>query len=100
MDKTTATLIGLGILALAFIAFFYVFRHKGKGEISGPLGLKLKVEGSNEPASQPGVNIKDAEAGGNLRARDTTGRGVDLEKVKAKGDIEATSSGGDLPPKK
>jgi hypothetical protein len=100
MDKTTAALIGLGILALVFIAFFAVFRNKGKGKIKGPFGMGLEVEGSNEPASQSGVKIKDANAGENVRAKDSTGRGVDLEKIKAKGDIEATSSSGDPPPKK
>jgi hypothetical protein len=99
MDTTTAVLIGLGIIALVFIAFFAVFRKKGKGEIKGPFGLGLKVEGGNESASPAGVKIKDADAGGNVLAKDSTGQGVDLERIKAKGDIEATSASRESPPK-
>lgn len=97
MDKTTAVLIGLGILALLAIAFFAVFRGKGKLSVKSPLG-SLKAEGENPPppATVPGgVKIKDAEAGRNIRAQSQGAGGVDLEKVKAKGDITATSSSGD-----
>ena len=38
MDTTTATLIGLGILALVVIAFLAVFRRKGKFSIKTKLG--------------------------------------------------------------
>ena len=98
MDKTTALVIGFGILALAFIAFFAVFRSKGKGKIKGPFGMGMEVEGSNETRSSPGVQIKNASAGGNLRATDATGRGVNAKNVNAQGDVEISSSGG-LPPK-
>ena len=101
MDKTTAALIALGILALVFIAFFAVFRSKGKGKIKGPFGTSLEVEGANEPAAQPGVRVKDAQAGGNIRAQDSAGHGVDAEKLKAKGDIDLSTSGpGGTPPPK
>jgi hypothetical protein len=99
MDKTTALLIGLGILALLAIAFFAVFRGKGKLNVKSPLG-SLKAEGENPPppATVPGgVKIKDAEAGRNIRAQSQGAGGVDLEKVKAKGDITATSSSTDQP---
>jgi hypothetical protein len=99
MDKTTALLIGLGILALLAIAFFAVFRGKGKLSVKSPLG-NLNAEGKNPPlpAMVPGgVKIKDAEAGRNIRAQSQGAGGVDLEKVKAKGDITATSSSTDQP---
>jgi hypothetical protein len=100
MDLTTATLIGLGILALLVIAFFAVFRGKGKFQIVTKFG-KLKAEGDNPPptAVAAGVKIKDADAGRNIRAHGAGEGGVDLEKVKAKGDIEATHMPGDSPPK-
>jgi hypothetical protein len=97
MDKTTATLIGFGLLVLAFIAFFAVFRKKGTGEINGPFGMGLKVGGDNEPQSQPGVQLKDAQAGGSIRAADGTGRGLSAEKLKATGDIDVSSSSGPPP---
>jgi hypothetical protein len=92
MDKTTAIVICLGLLVVGFVFFFFVFRSRGKGEIKGPFGLGMKVEGSNEPASQRGVTVKDAEAKGNIRATDATGKGASAEKLKAGGDIEVSSS--------
>jgi hypothetical protein len=100
MNKPTATIICLGILALAFLGFFAVFRKKGKGKIKGPFGMGVEVEGSNEHASRPGVQLKDAQAGGGIRATDNTGQGVVAEKLKAGLDIEISNSGGDAPPKK
>ncbi len=97
MDKTTAVIIALGILALVFIAFFAVFRGKGTGKIKGPFGMGIDVEGANNPDSPVGVRVKDARAGGNLRAQDATGRGVDAQKLRAAGDIELGSSGGGAP---
>ena len=98
MDKTTAVLIGLGILALVFIAFFAVFRNKGKGKIKGPWGMGIEVEGSNQNTPQPGVDVKDAQAGGNIRVSDATGEGAVAQKLKADRDIEISSSPG-APPK-
>ena len=95
MDKTTAIVICLGLIIIAFVAFFLIFRNKGKGEIKGPFGMGMKVEGSNEPTSQPGVSVKDAQTKGNIRAKDETGRGAVAEKLKAGGDIDISSS----PPK-
>jgi membrane-bound ClpP family serine protease len=99
MDKTTAALIGLVILALVFIAFFAVFRNRGKGKIKGPFGMGIDVEGSNESQSKAGVTVEDAQADGSIRAKDGTGQGVAAKKIKAGGDIELTNSPSDLPPK-
>ena len=96
MDKVTAALIALGVLALVLIAFFAVFRSKGRFKAEG-LGVKVQAEGENAPpagagTSAPGVRIKNVEAGGNVRAEDHTGRGVDVEGAKAiRGDVTATS---------
>lgn len=99
MDKTTAIVVGLAILALGFMAFFAVFRSRGKGKIKGPWGMGLDVEGSNE---QPPTRVKGVEAGGNVRVTETGGCGVDASKLKAKGDvgISSSASGGTPPPKK
>jgi hypothetical protein len=99
MDKTTAIVVALGILALVFVGFFAVFRTRGKGKLKGPWGMGLDVEGSNE-AQQ--TRVKDVEAGGNVRVAETGGRGVDASKLKAGGDVDISSSsgGGTSPPKK
>jgi hypothetical protein len=99
MDKTTAIVICFGVLVLAFVSFFLIFRSKGKGGIKGPFGIGMNVEGSNEPVSQPSVIVKDAEAGGSIRVKDDTGKGAAAEKLKAVGDIEISSSHG-TPPKR
>lgn len=84
MDKTTAIIIVLGILALVFIAFFAVFRKSGKGKIKGPFGTGLEVEGSNEPRQ---IRIKEVEAGGNIHIGEHGGRGMDAYKLKAGGHV-------------
>jgi hypothetical protein len=43
------------------------------------------------------VKIKDGEAGGSIRAQSDGPGGVNLEKVKAKGDITAISSPSEKP---
>jgi len=99
---STIVLIALGILALVAIAFFAVFRGKGKVQLKGPGGVSLRAEGANpsQASAVPvGVRIKDAEAGQNVQAHATGSGGVDLEKVKAKGSISASSAPGASPPK-
>lgn len=101
MDKLTASLIGVAILAALILGFFFVFRGKGKFSIRTPFGV-AKAEGENPPppkAVAGGVRIKGAEAGRDLNAQSTGEGGVDLEKVKAKRDIKATHTPGDPPPK-
>lgn len=102
MDTTTATLIGLGILAVVVIFFFIRFGSKGKFRIKTKFGEAIaQGENSPPPAAVPaGVKIKDADAGRDLRAHSTGSGGVELERVKAKGHIEATNLPGDSPPKK
>jgi len=101
MDATTANVIGLGILALVAIAFVAKFPGKVKIGIESILG-KFKAEGENPPpptSVASGVKIKDAEAGGSVHAHSSGAGGVDLEKVKAKGGIDATHTPGAAPPK-
>jgi len=98
MNATTATILALGVITSAFIAFFIVFRSKGKGEIKGPFGIGLKVEGANQPENKAGLRLSKAQAGGDLRAQDRTGLGLDVEKVKAQGNIDLSSFGSGDPP--
>jgi tetratricopeptide (TPR) repeat protein len=48
MDKTTAIIIALGFAALVILAFFAVFRHRGKFKVKGPL-VEFSAEGENAP---------------------------------------------------
>ena len=101
MDPTTAALIALGFCALVILAFFAVFRGRGKFSLKTIFG-KVSAEGENPPppaAVAAGVKIKDADAGRNVVAHSAGAGGVDLEKVKAKGGITATHTPGDSPPK-
>ena len=101
MDKTLAIVIVTGIFAVLVVFFFIRFLGKGKFKVKVPYG-EVSAEGSNPPppgTTPGGVKIKDAEAGKGVRAHSSGAGGVDLEKVKAAGDIEATHSPGDLPPK-
>ena len=102
MDKITAMVVVTVILALVVVAFFAVFRSKGKAKIKGPWGMGIDVTGSNEPRQTAGVKIEGAKAAGNIRADNAGPGGIDLSKVKAGGDITATNSrsGGQPPPKR
>jgi hypothetical protein len=103
MDKTLAIVMVAGIFSVLVIFFFTRFLGKGKLKVKVPLGGEVSAEGSNTlpPSTTPaGVKIRDAEAGKDVRAQSSGVGGVDLEKVKAAGRIEATHSPGDLPPKK
>ena len=102
MDTLTQVLVVAGIFALVAIAFFAVFRGKGTIKLQGPGGVSLQAEGENPPPPgivAPGVKIHDADAGRDLRAKATGAGGVDLDKVKAKGSIDATHEPGSAPPK-
>lgn len=93
MDKNTAIVVVMGILALVVVAFFAVFRNKGKAKIKGPWGMGINVEGSNEPSNVPGVKIEDAKSSaGSLIAEDNTGRGAEAKRIEAHGDIRVTST--------
>ena len=93
MDKITAIVIVMGIVGLVFVAFFAVFRNKGKGKIKGPFGIGVQVEGSNYPPRTTGVKVEDAKSRvGSLIAKDNTGRGAEVTKVEVHRDIRVTSS--------
>ena len=103
MDTTTAALIGLGILVLAIIAFFAVFRGKGKFSIDTKFGA-VKAEGQNPPppsAVASGVKIKDADAGRNVIGHSSSvAGGVEIEKAKAEtGTVKGTHTPGEPSPK-
>ena len=101
MDQSTLLLTGLALLVLLVIAFFAVFRGRGKVNLDTPFG-NLKAEGENPPpptAVPGGVKIKDAGARKNLTALSTGPGGVDLEKVQAGGNLDARHEPGDSPPK-
>lgn len=103
MDKTLAIIIVAGIFSVLVIFFFTRFLGKGKFKVKVPFGGEVSAEGSNPPppgTTPGGVKIKEAEAGKDMRAHSSTVGGVELEKVKAAGEIEATHSPGDVPPKK
>jgi len=103
VDTNVAALLAVGLLALVAIGFFVVFRRRGRIEVHGPFGTKLKAEGSNEPAAPaPAVRGKDiVSEAGNVTAQDKTGRGVETEKVRAKQDVRLSSEPppGERPPK-
>ncbi len=102
MNKTTAVIIFVGFFAVLGAIALFKNRKKIAVSVATRLGkATFKTENDSPPASIPaGVKIKDAEAGENIRASSSGPGGVEMEKVKAKGDIEATHSSGDSLPKK
>ena len=94
MDTNIAIVVTIVVLGGVVIFFFVRFGGKGKFRIKSKFG-EVNAEGENPPspaAIPAGVKIKDAQAGGDLRAYSGGSGGVDLEKITAKGHIEATNS--------
>jgi hypothetical protein len=52
MDKTTASVIGLVILAVVGVVFAVRYRGKGKLTVKSAFG-SLKAEGENPPLARP-----------------------------------------------
>ena len=101
MDTTTQILLAFGIIALVALAFFAVFRGRGKLDLKGP-GVRLKAEGENPPppaAIPAGVNVEKAKAGRDLLAHSASEGGVSAQGAEAKGSLKATHQPGEPPPK-
>jgi hypothetical protein len=98
MDSTTAVIIIVALFALIIVGGFIVYRQRSKVDINTPFG-SLKMESSNDPPpQQPGVTIEDATSrGGGIEGRDKTGRGVEVRRVDAQKDIQASSEMPDSP---
>jgi hypothetical protein len=101
MDNITAPVLAVGLLALAGIAFFAVFRKRGNLTIKGPGGISLEAHGSNDPApTQSAVRVTDAKSrAGGITAADTTGRGAEVSRVEVERDINVSSQPPNPPPK-
>lgn len=92
MDKYTYFLIALIIIALLAIAFFAVFRGKGKVKVKAPLGVSLEAEGENPaPPSAPthDARITDARSQTGGATAEARGGSATIERVVAHGDIIA-----------
>jgi NB-ARC domain len=83
MDKTTATLVALGIVALVVLAFFAVFRRRGKFRIKAPL-VEVSAEGENTspippamPTDSAFVKAENISAGHNV----TIGKEVHVQEL-------------------
>ena len=101
MDITTATLVGLGILAVVVIFFFVRFGGKGRFRIKTKFG-EANAQGENAPppgAIASGVKVSGADAGRDIHVHSSSAGGVDIEKAKAGGGISGTHSPGEPPPK-
>jgi hypothetical protein len=87
-------IIVVAVLAVVAIASFFVFRQRSKVEISGPLGTKVSIDGSNDPAPPtPGIKIGTAVShGGSTVTEDHTGRGIVADRLEAQRDVRTTLS--------
>lgn len=99
MDINTILLIALCVCALISIAFFAVFRGKGKIAIESKLA-KLTAEGENPIPSTSVIKMTEVESGGSIHAHNANGGIVELGRTKAGKDIIARNDdSGAGPPK-
>jgi hypothetical protein len=96
-----AIIVIIALFAVVAVAAFFVFRHRAKVDIKGPLGTGLHINASNDPPPiDPAVVVEDAASRrGGLKADDETGRGAQVRRVEVDKDIEVSSrpSGGTDP---
>jgi hypothetical protein len=93
----TTILIIIVVLALVAVGALFVFRRRGRIDISGPFQTSLKIDGENESidplSSAPGVRGRKIRSNaGGVSMEDETGRGVDAEEVTAHQDVSLTST--------
>lgn len=91
MDSTLLIIV-IAIFALVVIAVLIRFRQKATIRFKIP-GIKLDASGTNEQQSQPGIRARDitSQHGGTL-LDDSTGKGIDAERIQAEGDVLISSS--------
>lgn len=88
MDTNTAIVLVVALLALVAVAFFIVFRRRGKAGFKGPFGIEGSLDGGNDPPPPAGqIKGKDLKAGGNLSAVNKAGGNVNVEGAQSKGDL-------------
>ncbi len=93
MNTTEGIVIIFAILAIIAIAAFFIYRQHGSAEIKGPFSFLFKFRGTNEPPPpKAGISGKDITSReGGLVAKDTTGHGIELDKVDVKTNIRLSS---------
>lgn len=103
LDNPTLVLIALAILVIVVV---WVLFRRNRGDlqvgVKGPGGTEASIKASTQsPPIPPAVNITDIGDAGNLRARDNTGRGANVQRVnKVEGDIDVTVTSPDNTPPK
>jgi hypothetical protein len=97
MDSSTLFIILFLILAAVVLVGFFLYRGSTDAEITGPGGFRMRFMGKGRkdaappPAPAPGVKAKNVTAGRDAGFHDETGRGTDVEDIKAERDVGVTS---------
>ncbi len=92
MDRNVVIVIIAGIIGLLALIAFLRYRQRGKADIKAPFGFRAIIEGSNT-SSKPGVSAKRIKSRkGGVKAEDSTGRGIEANKIDAQKDVILSSS--------
>ncbi len=93
MDTTLVVVIGL--LALIVVGLSIRFRQNIKIMFQA-FNLKFQASGANPQKERYGIRARDITSiGGGAFFDDSTGKGVDVEKIQVEDDILISSSGKD-----
>ncbi|MBD9357286.1 hypothetical protein [Methylomonas albis] len=74
------------ILATVVVIFLFLFRDQVNIAVHTS-AANVTVHGENNQQPPPGIRAEDVKADGNIKAHDKEGRGIDVKKITAKGDI-------------
>lgn len=94
MDSGTMIVVVASIFAIIAVAGFFYYRQSGATEIKLPFAMSIKVSGSNAKSqSKSGISAKEINSReGGFLAEESTGQGIEIEKVDVKDDVLLSSS--------
>jgi hypothetical protein len=91
MTSVEAGVLIVVVLAALGVVALLVFRRSAKVKLKGPGGIGVDIDGSNQ--ARPAISAKDLKSkGGGLAVSESTGQGMEIEKVEVAKDIVLSSS--------
>jgi len=93
MEINIAVVVVVIIFAVVIVIAFALYKGKGSASISGPFGMIFSIKGENsENSPTPGIRGREiASREGGVLMEETTGQGIDVERVNAKDDVLLSS---------
>jgi hypothetical protein len=94
VSTSEAAVAALAVLVVAVVAFSARNWRRQRTRVDGPFGTRIELAGDTDAG--PAVTMRGiVSRGGNVIAKDGTGRGTAMSDVDAMGDVVAVSDAGE-----